>query len=88
MKDTSYGPRRGFGGPRAFGPKPVEVGKEYTVDISETSRRGDGVARIEGFVIFVAGGKAGQKATVKITNVSNRYAQAELVSSSTQETQA
>ena len=40
-----------FGG-RSFN-KPVEEGKEYEVDIKETSRRGDGVARVEGFVIFV-----------------------------------
>ena len=65
----------------------MEVGKEYQVEITETSRRGDGVARIEGFVIFVAGGKAGQKATVKVTSVSNRFAQAEVVSSATPEKQ-
>lgn len=34
-------------------PKPVEAGKEYEVDIIETSRQGDGIARIKGFVIFV-----------------------------------
>ena len=36
-----------------FGPKPVETGKEYDVQISEISRKGDGIARIQGFVIFV-----------------------------------
>lgn len=33
--------------------KPVETGKVYTVDITDTSRGGDGIARIGGFVIFV-----------------------------------
>ncbi|MGB7662096.1 MAG: TRAM domain-containing protein, partial [Nitrososphaeraceae archaeon] len=33
--------------------KPVETGKEYTVDITDTGRGGDGIARIEGLVIFV-----------------------------------
>ena len=34
--------------------KPVETGKEYTVDITDTGRGGDGIARIGGgFVIFV-----------------------------------
>jgi predicted RNA-binding protein with TRAM domain len=33
--------------------EPVEEGKEYEVDIKETGRRGDGVAWIEGFVVFV-----------------------------------
>src|SRR4030095_2041376 len=36
-----------------FGPKPVEVGKEYDVQITELSRKGDGIARIQRFVIFV-----------------------------------
>ncbi|MGB8163047.1 MAG: TRAM domain-containing protein, partial [Nitrososphaeraceae archaeon] len=29
-----------------FGPKPVEVGKEYDVQITELSRKGDGIARV------------------------------------------
>ena len=29
---------------RRFPPKPVEVGKEYEVDVQETSRRGEGIA--------------------------------------------
>ena len=33
--------------------KPVETGKEYTVDITDTGRGGDGIARIGDFVIFV-----------------------------------
>ncbi|MFY9799442.1 MAG: TRAM domain-containing protein [Candidatus Nitrosopolaris sp.] len=32
-------------------PKPVEVGKEYEVYVTDTSRKGDGIARIHGFVI-------------------------------------
>lgn len=80
-----YGRSRGFGrgdssGFRSFKPKPVEAGKEYQVDITELSKRGDGVAKIEGFVIFVSGAKVGQKANIKVTNVSNRFATAELVS--------
>jgi len=55
-------------------PKPVEVGKEYDVTISETSRRGDGIAKIDGFIIFVAGGKQGQSARIKVTQVSDRFA--------------
>ena len=89
----SYGQRRdfgrsNFGSPRGFAPKPVEVGKEYEVDVTETSRRGDGVARIQGFVIFVAGARAGQKVKVKITNVSSRFANAEPISSGTDEAPA
>ncbi|AIF83749.1 putative RNA-binding protein, contains TRAM domain [Candidatus Nitrososphaera evergladensis SR1] len=82
-----YGGGRGFGGDRGFGgPKPVETGKEYDVQISEISRQGDGIARIQGFVIFVKGGKVGQKAKVRITNVGARFATAEIVSEGQQQT--
>ena len=67
---------------RGFGrdiPKPVEVGKEYDIEIQETSRRGDGVARIEGLVVFVPNTKQGDKVRIKVTNVSRRFAEAEVV---------
>src|SRR5271170_7342295 len=68
----------GFGS--SFKPKPVEVGKEYDVTISDTSRRGEGIAKIDGFVIFVAGAKQGQSARIKITRVTDRFATGEVVS--------
>ena len=74
--------RRPGGGFRSFKPKPVEVGKEYDVTISDVSRRGDGIAKIDGFVIFVAGAKQGQQVRVKVTQVSNRYASGQLVDGS------
>ena len=49
------------------------------MQITEVSRQGDGIARIQGFVIFVKGGKPGQTAKVKVTNVGARFATAELV---------
>jgi len=70
----------GFGS--SFRPKPVEVGKEYDVTISDVSRRGDGIAKIDGFVIFVAGAKQGQQVRIKVTQVSNRYASGQLVEGS------
>jgi len=70
------------GGFRSFKPKPVEVGKEYDVTISDVSRRGDGIAKIDGFVIFVAGAKQGQQVRIKVTQVSNRYASGQLVDGS------
>ena len=84
QRSGGYGGRRsyGFGGPSNFAPKPVKAGEEYDVEITEISRRGDGIAKVQGFIIFVAGAKAGQKLKVKITNVSNRFASAEIVSSS------
>lgn len=68
------------GGGGVSGPKPVETGKEYDVQITETSRRGDGIARVQGFVVFVKEGRVGQNVKVKITNVGERFATAEIVS--------
>ena len=70
----------GFGS--SFRPKPVEVGKEYDVTISDTSRRGDGIAKVDGFVIFVSGAKQGQTARIKITQVANRYAMGQVIEGS------
>ena len=78
------GSRGGFGGGGFGGPKPVEVGKEYDVQISEISRQGDGIARIQGFVIFVKGGKVGQKTKIKVVNVGSRFATAEITTSAQQ----
>ncbi|MEM2105786.1 MAG: TRAM domain-containing protein [Candidatus Bathyarchaeia archaeon] len=77
-----FGARRGFRGRERgikFMPKPVEVGKEYEVDIQETSRRGEGIARIQGLVIFVPKTKPGDHAKIKITRISRRFAEAEVV---------
>ncbi len=71
--------RRGGSGFGSYGPKPVETGKEYDVQITETSRQGDGIARVQGFVIFVKNGKVGQNTKVRVTNVGSRFATAELL---------
>ena len=61
--------------------KPVEVAKEYTVDIIGTGKSGDGIARIHGFVIFVKNVKSGDKnIKIKIDSVGNRFARADVVS--------
>jgi predicted RNA-binding protein with TRAM domain len=58
---------------------PVELGQEYEGEIEDISRRGDGIAKIEGFVIFVANAKKGEHVKFKITQVGRRFAVAELV---------
>jgi predicted RNA-binding protein with TRAM domain len=68
-----------------FGPKPVETGKEYDVQITEISRKGEGIARIQGFVIFVKDGKVGQNAKIRIIQVGNRFATAEIVDGQSKE---
>ncbi|HDI11985.1 MAG TPA: TRAM domain-containing protein [Candidatus Bathyarchaeota archaeon] len=75
--------RSGFG--RRFPPKPVELGKEYDVEIQEVSRRGEGIARIKGLVTFVPNTKPGDKVKIKITRISRRFAEAEVVGKAEQE---
>ena len=72
--------RRNFGRRRdRFPQKPVEVGKEYEVDVQETSRRGEGIARIQGLVTFIPNAKQGDHVKIRITRISRRFAEAELV---------
>jgi len=87
-RDTSYGHGRGRsyggGGRGSFNrgsltPKPVEVGKEYEVDVTDISRKGDGIARVQGFVVFVENGKVGNKIKVRVIEVANRFAKAIIV---------
>jgi predicted RNA-binding protein with TRAM domain len=59
--------------------KPVELDKEYEAIIEEVSRKGDGVAKIEGFVIFIANTKKGEKVKFKITRIGSRFAIGELI---------
>jgi predicted RNA-binding protein with TRAM domain len=53
---------------------PVEVGKEYDVKIEDIAREGDGIARIEGFVIFVPDTQVGDQLKIQIEKVMRRFA--------------
>lgn len=58
--------------------KPVELGNEYDVEITDRGKSGttDGIAKVQGLVIFVKDGKVGDKLRVRITA---RFAKAERV---------
>lgn len=100
LSDRSYGGgysggrRNSSGGgygdrnrPRRFRHSPVKVGEQYDVTIEAISNRGDsGVAKIEGFVIFVPGTKVDEKIKVKITKVGNGYATGELAQQTSDQT--
>jgi predicted RNA-binding protein with TRAM domain len=58
---------------------PVEEGKVYDAKIEDIGREGDGLARIQNFVVFVPGTKIGDQVKVKITKVHRRMAFAEVV---------
>ena len=63
-------------------PKPVKVGQEYDVKISDVGAKGDGITKIENFIVFVPGAKKGEECKIKIKEVSNRFAIGEKVGSS------
>ncbi len=58
-RDNSYGGGRNSA--------PINVGEEHEVKIEDVGRDGDGIARIEGFVIFVTGAKVVMKLRSKLT---------------------
>ncbi|SCG86670.1 putative protein MJ0660 [Methanobacterium congolense] len=58
---------------------PINVGEEYDVKIEDLGRDGDGIARIEGFVIFVTGAKVGDEVKIKINSTRRNFAFAEIV---------
>jgi predicted RNA-binding protein with TRAM domain len=58
---------------------PVVAGENYEVSIDDLAREGDGIARVEGFVIFVPGTKVGDKVTIKVNKVMRKFAVAEKV---------
>ncbi len=58
---------------------PVEEGVVYDVTIQDIARQGDGIARIEGFVIFVPGTKVGDEVRIKVERVLPKFAFASVV---------
>ena len=61
-------------------PKPVSPGDKLSVKIESQGGHGDGIANIDGFIIFVKGAKKGESCTVKINDVKRTYAIAEKIS--------
>jgi predicted RNA-binding protein with TRAM domain len=59
---------------------PIQEGEEYEVKIEDTGKEGDGITRIEGFVVFVPDTAVGDEVKVRITSVRRRFAFAEKVS--------
>ncbi|KCZ71833.1 putative RNA-binding protein, contains TRAM domain [Candidatus Methanoperedens nitroreducens] len=57
---------------------PVLAGAVHDVAIEGIAREGDGIARIQGFVIFVPGTKVGDRVTIRIERVMRRFAIAAL----------
>ena len=80
-RQTERNPRR-FGGLK-FNPSPqlipVSEGQEMEVVIDDIGSRGDGIVRIQGFLIFVSQAKMGERLKVKIVRVGTKFAIAEKI---------
>lgn len=61
------------------GKPPVKVGDELEVKIISQGSKGDGVSRVEGFVIFVPNGQVDKKYKVSVSKVLPNMAFAEIV---------
>ena len=51
---------------------PIDVGSTYKVKIEGVGREGDGIAKINGFVVFVPGAKVGEELEIKISKITRR----------------
>jgi len=59
---------------------PVRPGDELDVEIVDTGEEGDGIAKVDGFTLFVADVAEGERVTVEVTGVKPRYGFAQRVS--------
>ncbi|MDR2544353.1 MAG: TRAM domain-containing protein [Methanobrevibacter sp.] len=58
---------------------PVDVGTTYTLKIEDQGKDGDGIARVDGFVVFVPGAEVGQEVSVKINATRRKFGFGEIV---------
>src|SRR3989344_1074319 len=72
---SDYG---GYGGPRES-IAPVNVGDELDVTIEAVGEKGDGIAKKNGFVLFVPSTKEGERIRIRITKVLRKVGFAEKI---------
>ncbi|MBW2986635.1 TRAM domain-containing protein [Candidatus Woesearchaeota archaeon] len=84
--ERSYGSgsRNDFGGPKP----PVSQGEVLEVVIEAVGEKGDGIARKDGFVLFIPGVKEGDRVKVKVTRVLRKVGFAEVVGEGAESTPA
>ncbi len=72
-----------FGGPRGGSSNssmaPVNVGDELEVKIEAVGEKGDGIAKKDGFVLFVPNTKSGQNVKIRVTKVLRKVGFAEVI---------
>ena len=58
---------------------PIWKNQQMEVVIDDIGSRGDGIARMHGYIIFVHGSKVGERVNVKIVSVGGKFAVAEKI---------
>jgi len=58
---------------------PVTEGQELNVVIDDIGSRGDGITRIQNFLIFVPQAKVGERLKIKILKIGRKFAIAEKI---------
>ena len=58
---------------------PVREGDRIEVEIEDVGREGDGIAKVEGYTLFVTDGERGETLEVEVTDVKSRFGFAERV---------
>jgi len=59
--------------------KPVSIGDEIEVTIEACGKKGDGIAKVDNFVVFVANAEEGKTYKVKITKVLSKVSFADIL---------
>ena len=79
-KPRRYGSQSRFRPSSPFFPAtPVKENQELEVVIDDIGSRGDGISKIQGFLIFVPRSKIGERVRVKILSVDEKFAVAEKI---------
>lgn len=62
-----------------FSTAPVRENQELEVVVDDIGSRGDGIAKIRGYLIFVPNSKIGERVKVRILSVGGKFAVAERI---------
>lgn len=73
----NYEGRRGHG--KGFKRYPVELGEELEVEIIELSQKEEGIAKVQGLVVYVPNSKPGNHVKIKIMHIDGKTAKAEII---------
>ncbi len=58
---------------------PIKPGEELDVKIEAVGAKGDGIAKVKGFVIFIPGAKEGETLRIKVNKVFKKVGFAEVL---------